>query len=187
MSPNIRIDREVYRFLQDHAEPFSDTPNSVLRRLLGLDAKEVSGESAATSRARSTPPAVKSARSARARKRSRARPPVGPLLPEEEYVAPVLSVLLERGGSAPAREVIEAVGEKLEGKLTPADKERIASGEVRWKNRVQFIRLRLVEEGLLARDSPRGVWSLSDEGRARALATSGKVTVSTVANSATQV
>jgi hypothetical protein len=182
VSPSIRIDREVYRFLQDHAEPFSDTPNSVLRRLLGLDVKEASRESATTSRTRSTAPTAKSERSARARRRSRSRPRVGPLLPEEEYVAPILSVLLERGGSAPARAVIEAVGEKLKDKLTAADNERIASGEVRWKNRVQFIRLRLVEEGLLAKDSPRGIWSLSDAGCARALATSGKATVSTIAN-----
>lgn len=33
----IRIDREVYQALQALAEPLKDTPNTVLRRVLGLD------------------------------------------------------------------------------------------------------------------------------------------------------
>jgi len=37
MSPTIRIDDEVYRWLQSQAVPFEDNPNSVLRRLAGLD------------------------------------------------------------------------------------------------------------------------------------------------------
>lgn len=36
MSPTIRVDDEVYAMLQAEAEPFTDTPNSVLRRKLGL-------------------------------------------------------------------------------------------------------------------------------------------------------
>jgi len=40
MSPSIRVDEEVYGLLQRHAAPFVDTPNSVLRRLLGLEAEE---------------------------------------------------------------------------------------------------------------------------------------------------
>ena len=30
----IEVDEEVYKFLKDHAEPFKDTPNRVLRRYL---------------------------------------------------------------------------------------------------------------------------------------------------------
>ena len=45
----IDIDREVFNFLQERAEPFIDTPNTVLRRELGIDKgiivkKEVSHE-----------------------------------------------------------------------------------------------------------------------------------------------
>lgn len=39
MTPTIRIDDEVYERLQKEAKPFVDTPNSVLRRLLGLDSE----------------------------------------------------------------------------------------------------------------------------------------------------
>ena len=37
MSPTIRVDDEVYEELKTNAEPFVDTPNTVLRRLLSLD------------------------------------------------------------------------------------------------------------------------------------------------------
>ena len=42
MSPTIRIDGEVWGWLKSHAQPFEDTPNSVLRRIAGL------GESASS-------------------------------------------------------------------------------------------------------------------------------------------
>jgi hypothetical protein len=38
MSPTVRIDDEVWGWLQRLARPFEDTPNSVLRRVAGLDA-----------------------------------------------------------------------------------------------------------------------------------------------------
>jgi 5-methylcytosine-specific restriction protein A len=37
MTPTIRIDDEVYSWLQNNARPFEDTPNTVLRRIAGLD------------------------------------------------------------------------------------------------------------------------------------------------------
>lgn len=36
MTPTIRIDHEVYEKLQEQAQPFVDTPNTILRRLLDL-------------------------------------------------------------------------------------------------------------------------------------------------------
>lgn len=38
--PNIEIDNDVFAYLQKHARPFLDTPNSTLRRLLELDKSE---------------------------------------------------------------------------------------------------------------------------------------------------
>jgi hypothetical protein len=37
MSATIRTDDEVYEWLRSQAKPFDDTPNSVLRRIAGLD------------------------------------------------------------------------------------------------------------------------------------------------------
>ena len=39
MSPTIRVDDEVYALLQQRAEAFVDTPNTVLRRILDLEPK----------------------------------------------------------------------------------------------------------------------------------------------------
>ena len=36
MTPTIRVDDEVYALLQERGEAFVDTPNTVLRRILGL-------------------------------------------------------------------------------------------------------------------------------------------------------
>ena len=38
--PTIRIDKDVYEWLKSQAVPFEDSPNSVLRRLAGLDNQE---------------------------------------------------------------------------------------------------------------------------------------------------
>lgn len=175
MAPNIRVDQEVYDFLKGRAEPFADTPNSVLRRLLNLDGAAMEAETGQGKRAGGRTRRPQTGRQRRtsvspSRRRSRGRAPrtpAGVLLPEGEYVVPLLSALAERGGSAPVRDVLEAVGQALDGKLTPVDNERNTSGTIRWRNRAQFVRLRLVEEGLMAKDSPRGVWSLTDSGRAR--------------------
>jgi hypothetical protein len=37
----IEIDTDIFAYLQKHARPFVDTPNSTLRRLLGIDASAV--------------------------------------------------------------------------------------------------------------------------------------------------
>lgn len=46
MMPTIRIDDDVWRYLQDRAKPFEDTPNDVLRRELRI-AASVKGPSPA--------------------------------------------------------------------------------------------------------------------------------------------
>ncbi len=183
--PNVRIDDDVYEFLQRQAVAFVDTPNSVLRRLLHLDPESDGAVSESGSGRHPVPDATfrrgrqrskMTRRSSRGQtQKGRTRTPAGALLPEEEYILPLLSALGDRGDSGPAREIIAAVGQRLDGKLTATDRERLASGAIRWENRVQFVRLRLVEEGLLARESPRGVWALTDAGRAR-LVEGGKPT-----------
>src|SRR5690349_13926930 len=45
MPPTIRIDDEVYAWLQEKARAFEDTPNSVLRRVAGFDVEGEQSES----------------------------------------------------------------------------------------------------------------------------------------------
>jgi hypothetical protein len=143
----IIIDPEVFAEIAANARPFEDhTPNDVLRRLFGLDAGEPTAQAA-------------SATTDAARR--------GKALPLSEYELPLLRYLAEHDGRAPAREVIEAVGEALAGKITEHDRALLKSGKIRWENRVQFSRLRLAERGEISRHSPVGVWEITDKGAAR--------------------
>jgi hypothetical protein len=142
--PTLRVDDEVFSTLQEQATPFVDTPNSVLRRVLGLDE-----------------PASQPVTKAR-------RATSGELLPHSFYRPAVLQALAERGGSAPAREIINAVGQRLRDQLKPRDFEANNSGVVRWENRVQWQRQRLKEQGLIKPDSPVGMWELTAAGREEA-------------------
>ncbi len=51
-SIEIDIDNDVYAYLKKHARPFVDTPNSTIRRLLGI------GDAAATTKTKKSSPAV---------------------------------------------------------------------------------------------------------------------------------
>ena len=178
---SIYIDEDVFVELQNRAVPLVDNPNSVLRRVLGLPELGTERDQASTergpeiidpgrrphsSRRPSTARASKKqGRSSRATQTKRAAR--GTLLPQAEYELPLLESLVELGGSGPASEVIERVGSKLDERLTAADRSTLASGDVRWRNRVQFVRIGLVKEGLIARESPRGIWEVTDKGRDR--------------------
>ncbi|MFN8161721.1 MAG: winged helix-turn-helix domain-containing protein [Solirubrobacterales bacterium] len=169
MSPTIRIDDDVFEALQEHAEPLVDTPNSVLRRLLGL-AQERLAPTADEPRpqGRATPKGGRRRRRRRAGTDGSARARPGSILGNEEYELPLLQVLSEKGGQAPTSEVLDALGERLNGRLTEVDRETLDSGQIRWRNRAQFVRLRLVQRGDMVKDSPRGMWSITKQGEQRA-------------------
>ncbi|MBW3633446.1 MAG: winged helix-turn-helix domain-containing protein [Chloroflexi bacterium] len=144
----IEIDDEVFQRLQQLASPLVDTPNSVIRRVLGLD--ETSAEEVDVR----TP-------GGRLKK--------GLLMPGEEYELPILEALVELGGSAATSDVMDAIEPKIKDKLTEYDLQPMReNGQViKWKNRAQFARLRLVRSGDLADNSPRGFWEITDQGRKR--------------------
>lgn len=176
MSPHVELDNEVFDYLKANAEPFVDTPNDVIRRLLGIsDAGSTSqdapnGEKGSPSPAASSlprkPTKAPKKRATKSAPTKRARAASGSLLPEQRYERPLLQALLDTGGQAPYREVLDAVGRELKDDLMPADYETLSSGSVRWQSRLQFVRLRLIERGYLDKNAPRGVWGITDAGRA---------------------
>jgi hypothetical protein len=175
VSPSIEIDEEVYEQLKRRAEPFVDTPNSVLRRVLQLSpsvaaqkadpvvAPEARPTRPASAAKRVVHPKIKRTKAKEPAKRERA--PRGSLLPEEEYDVPLLRTLEEHGGSASFKEAVAGVDDKLGDRLTDLDRAQLSSGTIRWESRLQFVRLRLVENGLMDKNSPRGVWAITDAGR----------------------
>jgi hypothetical protein len=162
MPRSITIDDEVYKTLENIARPFVDTPNSVLRRVLGL---------AETGDDPTLAPPISENRSSKKRGKRQStrhtRLPKGSLLPETEYELPILRAIAARGEAAPAAEVIEDVGRELSKRFKEAEYTINDSGLVRWKNRAQFARLNLVKTGELDRYAPRGTWRITEAGRAR--------------------
>jgi Mrr restriction endonuclease-like protein/SeqA-like protein len=166
----IEIDDDLLELLKRHAEPFVDTPNDVLRRLLFDEDESSTSGRAAEDRAGPSAPGLRAKRgkSKPSKKPSaRKRAPSGALLSEHAYELPLLEVLDAAGGRMPTREAVAAVGERIGDQLMPMDHDVLEHGRERWEMRVQFVRLRLVEAGLLEKESPRGVWEISDAGRER--------------------
>lgn len=180
---SIDIDVDVWEHLQREAVPFVDTPNAVLRRLLSLD--EVATTSSATTSTQPTASGNRASRSAHRPSRARngrtkpkprksakrgRRASSSDLLAESEYELPILVALADAGGRAPTREALDAVGKALADRLTPTDRGMTSSGATRWYGRAQLVRLHLVKAGDMLSESPRGVWEISNQGRARVAA-----------------
>ena len=91
----IEIDDDVMTALKAEAEPFADTPNSVLRRILGLHKASPSRVGAEKARSQADTEGPSEGNRARAR--------AGTILPEEEYMLPLLEVLQQQGAGASAR------------------------------------------------------------------------------------
>jgi len=92
------------------------------------------------------------------------RPAEGELLPESEYWIPILDLLQKAGGRARGRDVIDALEERLQSRFGRADEDILEMGEVRWRNRARFARLRMKELGLVSSQSPRGIWEITEKG-----------------------
>jgi hypothetical protein len=150
--PEVDISSRVYDRLLQRTVSFNDTPDDVIKRLLD----EVEG---------AEPSPNPTGRSHEAR---RGTPPAAPgsILPISEYWVPILSTLAEAGGSAPASEVIDALEERMAGSFKGRDRDTLRNGEIRWRNRARFARLRMKERGLLSDTSPRGIWEITDSGQA---------------------
>jgi len=75
----------------------------------------------------------------------------------------ILQALTRFGGRARARQVLQDVEEQLSGRLLPGDFEICQDGRsLYWKKNTQWERLRMINEGILRSDSPRGFWELRE-------------------------
>ncbi len=141
----IELSDYTYRRLLLFAESFSDTPESVIERLLDTAERDSNSQTA--------------------KPKKPSRPADGELLPESDYWLPILEILAEREGRAKGRDVIAALEDRIGSRFTARDRDVLGMGEVRWKNRARFARLRMKELGLVSSESPRGIWEITEEGR----------------------
>ncbi len=86
--------------------------------------------------------------------------------PEDRYYLPILESLRELGGSARTSKVLERTLQRMKDMLQDVDFEPLASTPdmPRWKNTSAWARNTLKERGLMCKDSPHGVWEISDAG-----------------------
>jgi hypothetical protein len=155
--PTIRIDEDVLEGLKKLAEPFVDTPSSVIRRLLqekGLVAKEPEAAPRGTSLQKlpSTPSSLE-------------------LTPQPVYEQFLLVTLEDEfKGRGDKRSVTQAVLERMSkrGMISTADLELVSTGETKGENTISWGRNALKDRGHLSSNSPRGIWELTQEGRAAA-------------------
>lgn len=92
--------------------------------------------------------------------------PVNGRTPEHAFSAPVLDALVSLGGQALASDVLAAVELAVKDKLTDADLAYDEKkGSPAWRNAARWAKQALVRDGLVCSPS-RGVWALTEEGRA---------------------
>jgi restriction system protein len=87
--------------------------------------------------------------------------------PEPAFFPPILQALVELGGAAKRQEVFDIVAPLMEGVLKPIDFQPLASEarQLRWQNSAQWAHNLMVKEGLLMKDSPNGIWEITQKGR----------------------
>src|SRR4051812_48495633 len=117
MMPVIRVSDETYARLKKHAQPFEDTPESVITKALNA-LEMMDGAVAPTSPVSAT-------------QRSDA-----PKLPQKEFRYPLLMTLLKFGGRAQAKDVRAVLGPIMSPKLSDGDYESVSTGDPRWWNAV---------------------------------------------------
>jgi restriction system protein len=83
------------------------------------------------------------------------------------YFQPVIDALISLGGSGRPEEVEDVIAETL-NLSEDIRNEQIPSGQSRFSNKVNWARFYLVKAGLID-SSTRGVWSLTEKGRATEL------------------
>lgn len=151
MEHSIRIDDEVFGHLQRLASPFVDTPNTVLRRVLHLNAEtEPQDENVDGAEL----PVVMGARTEPRR-----------VTPQRLFRPFILTILMEAGGGRSMHEVLDAVETRMGPQFVSGDHDPVSTGEVRWRNAARWERMAMVKDGLMATGSPSGFWELTEEGK----------------------
>lgn len=157
MSHQIEVDDEVFAYLQGLARPFVDTPNSILRRSLGLDRISNGVPEGLGDRPSGTEGAEEPVRMG--------RQAALPMTPQKDFRPVIRDVLLEAGGGQAMNEVLSQVEARMGPRFLPGDRAAVSTGEVRWRNAARWERMQMAKEGLIKRGTRSGWWELTDDGR----------------------
>ena len=79
--------------------------------------------------------------------------------PQSDFRQPIVDVLKRLGGRARAKDVLRGIEDVMN--LSSADRRKLRTGQVVWKNKAQWARQQLKDDGVLKRDSAWGWWELA--------------------------
>jgi hypothetical protein len=145
MARKILIDDDVYEGIKKLADPFEDTPNIVIRKLLIKY-----GIISAKPKNAVTPRSINEQ-----------------LTPQWVYEEWLLYILWHQFSGKATK--VEATEETINAMndyslLGEADSKKVSTGEARAVNTIAWGRNRLKEKGLISAGSPRGIWELTNKG-----------------------
>jgi hypothetical protein len=107
---------------------------------------------------------VRSLGESTAAERGRRDPSVGDALPTTSgrrvLRGLIVEILDELGGRATSKDVIAGVEKRLRGRFLPGDLRPGSNGAPIWRNNTLGERFYMVRDGLLKKDSPRGLWEM---------------------------
>lgn len=91
----------------------------------------------------------------------------GEITPHTAFYRAILESLVELGGSAKTRIVLDRVGEKMKSILKPLDYAVLPSDgkSIRWRNSAQWARNTMVNEDGRMKKTKNGTWEISDKGQ----------------------
>ena len=164
--PTIRVEEDVFNGLKSIAEPFTDTPNSVIRRLLEKNGTLRRNEDDVLIEATKVRD-IGNTRNLENRQ-------LDALTPQPIYETFLVYVLgVNFSGRAGKHEVTKAVIKKMKehGFIGPADLKAVSTGETKAENTIAWGRNALKDEGFISHQSRRGIWELTVKGMERAKST----------------
>lgn len=88
--------------------------------------------------------------------------------PAWEFYQPILKALVQVGGEARRPDVEPLVFQLMEGRLLPGDLEVAGGGRPHWQNSIRRARKPLIKEGWLSEDGSKGMWRITEKGKAAA-------------------
>jgi len=87
-------------------------------------------------------------------------------LPRSVLREATINALQVLGGRSPVKSIFDEMAQQLEGRFLPGDLVWLESTKkFAWQNAVKHERPKMVDEGILRGDSPKGVWELSEDHR----------------------
>ena len=93
------------------------------------------------------------------------RASAGEQTPQSELIPYLLESLTELGGSAKCNDVLALMEHKLSGQFLAGDLEPDSGFKIKWRHNAHWARLKLANDGILKKDSPRGIWQFSEDRR----------------------